>query len=125
MSDAMPDLSSLLGQAMAMQQQIADAQAAAAEAEVEGRSGGGAVTVTFTGAGEPTGITIAASVVDPNDVEMLEDLVLAAMRDGLAKVTELQQESMSAAMGGGIGGLDLGALGLGELGLGGPPELGR
>jgi nucleoid-associated protein EbfC len=108
MSDQPPDLSALLGQAMAMQQSIADAQAATATATVIGVAGGGSVTVTFTGNGEPTDISIDPVAVDPSDVEMLEDLVMAALRDGLGKVAALQAESMSSAMGG-LG--DLGDLG--------------
>jgi DNA-binding protein YbaB len=65
------------------------------------------VTVTVTGSGDVQAVKIAPEVVDPDDVEMLEDLVLAAVSDGLRRAQELQQESL----GGVTGGLDLGGLG--------------
>ena len=65
------------------------------------------VKVVVTGSGEVQSVHISPDVVDPDDVEMLEDLVLAAVGDGLRRSHELQQESL----GGVTGGLDLGALG--------------
>ena len=103
------DLNAILGQAMEMQQQLLEAQAAAANAEVTGHAGGGAVTVTVTGGLEFRSITIRPDAVDPDEVEMLEDLVLAALQDAMSQLGELQQSS--------LGGLDMGALGgLGEPG---------
>lgn len=84
------DLDGLMQQAMAMQRQLAEAQETAAEAEVEGSSGGGSVVVTMTGTGEVIALRIAPEVVDPDDVELLEDLVLAALRDAGAQVAALQ-----------------------------------
>jgi DNA-binding YbaB/EbfC family protein len=101
----MPDLSQLLQQAQAMQQQLMDAQAQAADQVVEGVAGGGVVKVAVTGGMEFQSVTIDPDAVDPNDVEMLQDLVLAAIHDAVARVNELQQESL-----GGLGGLG-GALG--------------
>jgi len=109
-----PDLSALLRQAQQMQEQLLAAQAEAAATEVEGRAGGGSVRVTMTGAGEVTAVRIAPEVVDPADVEMLEDLVLAAVHDAQAQVERLQQ----GAVGGALGGLGPGGLG-GLLGQGG------
>jgi len=104
------DVNALLQQAMAMQQQLADAQQQAAAAEVKGSAGGGSVTVTMTGAGEVTAVHIDPDVVDPNDVEMLEDLVLAAFHDAARRAAELQQTAL-----GGLAGLgDI--AGLGDLG---------
>ena len=104
----MPDMNSLLAQAQQMSQQLMAQQQAAAETEVEGQAGGGAVTIRMTGGGQFTSVKIAPSAVDPDDVEMLEDLVLAALRDAAAQVMELQQETM--------GGMDLPDLGsLGDL----------
>lgn len=98
-----PDIAELLKQAQKMQQQLMEAQAAAAETVVEGVSGGGAVKVTVTGDMEFRSVTIAPEAVDPDDVGMLEDLVLAALHDAVAKVRELSQKA--------VGGLDLGGLG--------------
>jgi DNA-binding YbaB/EbfC family protein len=98
-----PNINDLLKQAQKMQQQLMDAQAAAAEEVVEGQSGGGVVKVAVSGGGEFRGVTIDPKVVDPDDVEMLEDLVLAAIHDAMGKVQEISQKAM--------GGLDLGGLG--------------
>jgi DNA-binding YbaB/EbfC family protein len=116
------DLNAILGQAMEMQQQLLAAQAEAAEAEVTGHAGGGAVAITVTGGLEFRRVEIRPDAVDPDDVGMLEDLVLAALHDAVAQIGDLQQSS--------LGGLDLGGLpdigGLGGFGgLGGPgAELG-
>lgn len=100
------DLSGLLAQAQQMQQQIADAQAEAAATVVEGVAGGGVVRVEITGGMEPKSVTIDPSVLDDGDVEMVQDLVLAALRDALARATELQGDAVPD-----LGGLDLGGLG--------------
>lgn len=97
------DLGALLEQATQMQQHLADAQEEAASTELEGLAGGGVVKITATGDGTFTGVTIDPDAVDPKDVEMLQDLVLAALHDVAAQVQELQQDS--------LGGLDLGGLG--------------
>ena len=99
----MPDLSSLLEQAQAMQARLQEAQAAAAEQVVEGQSGGGVVKVEVTGGMEFRRVTIDPSVVDPADVEMLQDLVLAAMRDAVARANDVNQAAMGGL--GGLGGL--------------------
>ncbi|MCU0309887.1 MAG: YbaB/EbfC family nucleoid-associated protein [Acidimicrobiales bacterium] len=105
------DLNAILGQAMEMQQQLLAAQAQAAEAEITGSAGGGAVEVTVTGGMDFRQVTIRPDAVDPDDVAMLEDLVLAALNDAMNQIGEMQQSS--------LGGLDLGGLG-GIGGLGGP-----
>jgi DNA-binding YbaB/EbfC family protein len=119
-----PDMNEILRQAMAMQEQLLAAQQEASERLVVGSAGGGLVRVTLTGSGEPTGVHIASEAIDPDDPEILEDLVLAALRDALHALRELQASA--------VGGLDLAALGFGDLGLGGmpgggdaPPELER
>jgi DNA-binding YbaB/EbfC family protein len=103
-----PDFGALLKQAQAMQEQFMQARATAAEAEVEGHAGGGMVKVRVTGGMEFRSVSIDPAVVDPNDVSMLEDLVLAAVRDAVARATELSEKAM--------GSVDLGPLGGGLLG---------
>ena len=87
------DLGELLKQAQAMQEQVMAAQATAAEQEVEGHAGGGLVKVTVTGAMEFRSLHIDPSVVDPNDVEMLEDLILAAIHDAVHQANEISQQA--------------------------------
>ena len=103
MSDEGFDMNALLNQAMAMQQQMAEAQEQAAAQTVEGQAGGGAVRVTMTGGGEVTRVSIAPAAVDPSDVEMLEDLVLAAFHDAQAKAEEIRRSAIGEI--GGLGGL--------------------
>jgi DNA-binding YbaB/EbfC family protein len=93
------DLSSLFDSA----QQLVAAQQEAARQEVVGRSGGGKVEIVVTGAGEFQRVTISPDVVDPDDVSLLEDLVLAALHDAMARVNEAQTSA--------LGGLDMGQLG--------------
>jgi DNA-binding YbaB/EbfC family protein len=96
-----------------MQQQLADAQAELAEAEVTGTAGGGLVKATVSGSGELKEIEIDPKAVDPDDVETLQDLVIAAVRDANRAVGELAAEKMGPVTGG-LGGM---AGGLGGLGL--------
>jgi DNA-binding YbaB/EbfC family protein len=89
-----------------MQQQLLDAQQTAAAQVVEGRAGGGVVTVTVTGGLEFRDVTIDPSVVDPEDVEMLQDLVLAAIRDAVTCANELNRQALGGlGLGGGLEGL--------------------
>jgi DNA-binding YbaB/EbfC family protein len=89
-----------------MQQQLMDAQQTAAAQVVEGRAGGGVVTVTVTGGLEFRDVTIDPSVVDPDDVQMLQDLVLAAIRDAVTCANELNREALGGlGLGGGLEGL--------------------
>jgi DNA-binding YbaB/EbfC family protein len=88
------DLSALLQSAQAMSQNLMAAQAEAANQTVEGHSGGGAVRVTVTGAMEFTGVHIDPKTVDPDDVEMLEDLILAALHDAVHQAQELSSQAM-------------------------------
>lgn len=113
------DLGSMLSQAMAMQQQFEQARADAATREFVGQAGGGAVAIRVTGGMQVLDVSISREAVDPSDVAMLEDLVLAAFHDALAQIDEMQQEVLgpfqNAAMPdlGDLGGLaDLDALGL-------------
>lgn len=103
------DMSNLLAQAQQMQEQLLQAKEAAADQVVEGTSGGGVVKVKVTGGMEFQSVTIDPKAVDPSDVEMLQDLVLAAIHDAMDKVNDLNHEAM-----GGLGDL-LGGSGLGGL----------
>ncbi len=105
-------LNQMMRQAQKMQADMAAAQDELAAATVEGSAGGGKVTVVVTGAGDLQSVSISPDVVDSEDVEMLEDLVLAAVSDGLRRAQELQAERMGSV----TGGLDLGGLGPGALG---------
>ena len=100
-------LNQMMKQVQKMQADMAAAQDALADETVEGSAGGGMVKVVVTGAGEVQSVRIAPEVVDPDDVEMLEDLVLAAVGDGLRRAQDLAAEKM----GGLTGGIDLGGLG--------------
>ena len=100
------DLGSLVQQAQAMQEQMAAAQQQQASMVITGSAGGGKVSVEMTGAGEYRKITIDPEAVDPDEVELLEELVLAALRDAASQLADLQQEAM-----GGIDLPDLGSLG--------------
>ncbi len=101
-----PNMQQIMKQAQKMQQQVAQAQAELAEAEVTGTAGGGLVTVVVTGLGEFKSIKIDPKAVDPEDVETLEDLVLAAIHNGSGAVRELTEQKMGPATGG-LGGLSL------------------
>jgi nucleoid-associated protein EbfC len=101
------DMSALLQQAQQMQQQLMEAKQAAEEQIVEGQAGGGVVKVQATGGLDFQSVTIDPAAVDPDDVEMLQDLVLAAIRDTVNKANELNREAL-----GGLGDL-AGGLGLG------------
>ena len=79
----------MMQQMQRMQSDMAQAQSELANKTVEASVGGGRVTVTANGAQEITGIKIARDVVDPNDVDMLQDLVLSAVQQALAKSKEV------------------------------------
>jgi DNA-binding YbaB/EbfC family protein len=96
------DMEALLQQAKAMQDQLASAQAAVAEQVVEGHAGGGVVKVRITGDMDFQSVSIDPQVVDPEDASMLEDLVLAACNDAVARARSLGQQA--------LGGFDLGGL---------------
>ena len=103
-----PNIQQLMKQAQKMQQQLQEAQAELAATEVQGTAGGGVVRAAMLGSGELTSITIDPSVVDPEDVETLQDLVVAAVRDAHRAVQELATETMGPL----AGGADLGSRGL-------------
>ena len=105
-----PNMQEIRKQAQMMQQQLIDAQQELAEAEVTGTAGGGLVTVTMQGTGEVLTVKIDPKAVDPDDVETLEDLVVAAFHNAAQSVKTLTEEKMgplSAGLGGLGGGLGL------------------
>lgn len=101
-----PDMRQLLQQAQQMQQQLAEAQERLATEEFEGSAGGGVVTAVVTGANRVVSVSIDPDVIDPDDHEMLEDLVVAAVNAALAAAAEATEDSL----GGLGGGMDLGGL---------------
>ena len=96
----MKNLGDLQRMAREMQANMEKAQAQLAEATVEGTAGGGAVTVVMTGTQECREIRISKEAVDPSDVETLQDLVLAAVSDALAKSKALAAERLGGVTGG-------------------------
>ena len=86
--------------AQQMQQQMARVQSELESATIDGSAGGGVVNATVTGKGELVSVTIDPSAVDPADVEMLQDLVVAAVNDALRASRELADQKMAAVTGG-------------------------
>jgi DNA-binding YbaB/EbfC family protein len=98
-----PNLQQLMAQAQKMQQQMMAAQAELADTHVSGETAGGLVKAVVTGTRELVSVEISPSVVDPEDVETLQDLVVAAVRDASSNAEKLAAETMgplSAGMGG-------------------------
>ena len=90
----------MLQQVQQMQKRMQSMQEELGSAVVQGTAGGGAVTCEVTGHQELRSVTIAKDAVDPDDVETLQDLVLAAVNDGLKKSQELAQQKMAGLTGG-------------------------
>jgi nucleoid-associated protein EbfC len=96
----MKNLGQMMKQAQQMQAKMAELQARLDQVEVTGASGGGMVQVTLTGKGEMRKLKIDKSLVDPNEVEVLEDLVAAAFNDAKQRVESHVAEEMSKLTGG-------------------------
>jgi DNA-binding YbaB/EbfC family protein len=116
-----PNLNKMLEQAQKLQEEMAAAQEKLKDEKVEASSGGGMVKVVATGEGRVESLTIDPDAVDPEDVELLQDMVLAAVNEALRQADDLREKAM-----GDSAGFDpmeaLGSLGLGGLGgLGGGP----
>ena len=90
----------MIQQAQQLQAQLMKAQQDLAELTVEASTGGGAVTVTMNGQQAILSVKISPDVVDPEDVEMLEDLVLSAVKEAQAKAQEASQKMMGGLTGG-------------------------
>ena len=102
-----PNLNKMLEQ---LQQDMEAAQAKLKDERVESSAGGGMVKVVATGEGRLESITIDPDAVDPEDVELLQDMVLAAVNEGLRAAQELAADKMggiAGGLGGGLGGLGL------------------
>ena len=102
------NMANIMKQAQKMQKQMEEAQKNLEEQEVTAApatAGGGAVEVTVSGKHEVTKVKLAEEVVDPDDIEMLEDLIMAATNEAMRKIDEASQQSMSqitGALGGGL-----------------------
>jgi DNA-binding YbaB/EbfC family protein len=83
-----------------MQQQLIEAQEKLAATEVRGQAGGGLVQVTTKGSGEVVAVSIDPRVVDPDDVETLQDLIVGALADASAQVARLAQDRLGPLAGG-------------------------
>ena len=93
-------MSALLAQAQQMQQELMAAQQRLANSEVHGKAGGGLVEVIVKGSGEVVGVKIDPKVVDPSDVETLQDLIIGALADASKQVTNMAQEQLGPLAGG-------------------------
>jgi DNA-binding YbaB/EbfC family protein len=96
----MADFSKILEQAQQMQGRLEKVQAELANMSVTGTAGGGMVTVDADGKGQITKVRVDPSIVSASDVEMLEDLILVALRDAQQKSTDLAKQEMSKLTGG-------------------------
>lgn len=96
----MKNIGQMLQQAQKMQEKMAEMQANLDAVEITGVSGGGMVEVTLTGKGMAKAVKIDPSLVDPDDVEVLEDLIVAAVNDARGRIEEKMKEEMSKVAGG-------------------------
>lgn len=94
------NMNNLMKQAQRMQKQMEEKQREMEEKTFEASAGGGAVTVTVSGKKEVTSIKLSEEVVDPDDIEMLEDLIVAATNEALRKMEEESSNAMNAIAGG-------------------------
>ena len=101
-----PNMQQLLKQAQKMQEEMMAAQESLKDEVIEASAGGGMVTVQVTGELHVNSITINPEAVDPEDVELLQDMVLAAVNEGLRSAQELAASKMGG-IAGGLGGLGL------------------
>ena len=105
------DMNKLLQQMGQMQEQMEKAQDELEHETVEATAGGGMVTVTANGAGDIQQIKIDAKAIDPDDPEMLADMVLAAVNEAIRSARSLQESKLGGLAGGALGGLGLPGLG--------------
>jgi DNA-binding YbaB/EbfC family protein len=93
-------MANLQRMAMQMQQQMQRAEQELQEARIEGTAGGGVVKATVTGKGDIVSLTIDPSAVDPSDVEMLQDLIVAALKEAQTTAEQMREQKTSAVTGG-------------------------
>jgi len=105
------DMNQLFQQVGQMQEQMQKAQAELANETVEATAGGGMVTVVANGAGEIRQIKIDPKAIEPNDPEMLEDMILAAVNEAIRAAQNLMESKLGGLAGGALGGLGLPGLG--------------
>ena len=102
------NMNNLMKQAQKMQKQMEETQAELAEKEYEATAGGGVITVKINGQKEITDITISEEVVDPDDIEMLQDLIIAAVNEAIRMQADDEKEQLgkiTGGLGGGFGGM--------------------
>jgi nucleoid-associated protein EbfC len=99
------DMNKMLREAQRMQEELAKVQEEAATEVVEASAGGGMVTVKASGAGEVLAITIDPRAIDPDDPELLADMILAAVNEALRSARGLMESKMSGLIPGDLGGL--------------------
>src|ERR687886_1053986 len=105
------DMNKMLQQVQQMQEQMTKAQEELAQQTVEASAGGGMVTVKATGALEIVEVKISPDAIDPDDPEMLADMVLAAVNEAIRSARSLQESKLGGLAGGALGGLGLPGLG--------------
>jgi DNA-binding YbaB/EbfC family protein len=105
------DMNKLLQQMGQMQEEMQKAQDELEHETIESSAGGGMVTVTATGAGEIKQIKIDPKAIDPDDPELLADMVLAAVNEAIRSARSLQESKLGGLAGGALGGLGLPGLG--------------
>lgn len=96
----MKNIMGMMKQAQELQQKMQDAQAEIAELEIEGTAGAGLVSVRLSGQGQIKGISIDPSLIDPEETEMLEDLIMAAHNDAKSRSEAVIAEKMKDVTGG-------------------------
>ena len=105
------DMNKLMQQVGQMQEQMQQAQDELAKETVEATAGGGMITVVANGAGEIKQVKIDPKAIDPNDPEMLEDMILAAVNEAVRSAQSLMESKLGGLAGGALGGLGLPGLG--------------
>jgi len=98
-TDELPDLQAILAQAQQLQEQLLATQAELAQQQFSGTAGGGGVTATVNGSGDLVGVTFTAEVIDPDDPELLADLVVAAYRDAATQADQVRQAALDPLTG--------------------------
>ena len=94
------NMNNLMKQAQRMQRQMEETQKELEEKEITTTAGGGAVEVTMNGKKEILKVKLSPEVVDPDDIEMLEDLIMAATNEAIRQIEDMSQDSMSKITGG-------------------------